>query len=106
MASYGLNALMECIAQEQSTQQKNDTLQTLFENEVPDRVTSLLMEADYGLDPETDSVNNDMEGHGIGYGEEQKLNEVLDKIPEDPGEDPDVVENDLDDILECVIGAI
>lgn len=108
MANYGLTALMEGIRQSESTQNKNDKLMALFEaTAIDDRVASMVTGDNYELEvDDEDSVEKDMAGHGIGYKDEEKLKKLIDKIPEDTSEDLDIDEDEIEGLIESVLGGI
>lgn len=103
--NYGLNILMESIRQSETSERQSDKLMFLFESTVDDRTASLVTGENYELDDE-DSVEKDDAGYGIGYAEEKRLNKLIDKIPEDTSDETDLEDEDLDDVIESVLGNV
>ena len=103
--NYGLNILMDSIRQSESNERQSDKLMFLFESTVDDKTASLVTGEDYELDDE-DSVEKDSAGYGIGYSEEKRLSKLIDNIPEDTDDDNSVEEDDLEDIIESVLGTV
>lgn len=102
MANYGLSVLMESIKNSETSERQSDKLMFLFESTVSDRTASMVTGEDYDI-PE-DSVARDDAGYGIGHKEEQRLNQIIDNIPEDTDEDVEGDVDDIENVLECIFG--
>lgn len=102
--NYGLNILMESIRQSETSERQSDKLVFLFESTVDDRTASLVTGENYELDDD-ESVEKDDAGYGIGYAEEKRLNKLIDNIPEDTDDDS-LDDEDLEDVIESVLGDI
>lgn len=94
MSQYGLSALMEAMKQSESAEKSAQAEQDLMESIADDEVKRLIMG--------DDTVENDMEGNGIGHEEEKELEDFIKKIP--ASEDDAAEEEEVEEALTLLEG--
>lgn len=92
IASHGLSALMEATKQQEEKKDASDELCEAFEGAIDEDIIKAVTGAD------SDDVEDDLDGDGIG--DEEKMEELLSKIP--PADE--AAEEDVEDITESFFG--
>lgn len=75
ITSHGLSALMEAVKHSERSEKEGEELTEAFEQSIDDTVVGCLM----GEDDEDDSVEDDMNGNGVG--DDDEMEKLLAKIP-------------------------
>ena len=94
MSNYGLSALMEAMKQSETAEKSAQAEEKLMESIADDEVKRLIMG--------DDTVENDMDGNGIGHEEEEELEDFIKKIP--ASEDTATEEEDVEEALTLLEG--
>lgn len=89
IASYGLSSLMEAINQSQRAEDSSDAQAAMFEEAIDDDIINALTG--------DDSVEDDMDGDGVG--DDAEMEKLLAKIP--PSDD--MTEDEMDELTESFI---
>ena len=92
IASHGLSALMEATRQQKEKKDASDELCEAFEGAIDDDIIKAVTGAD------NDDVEDDMDGDGVG--DDEKMEELLSKIP--PADE--AAEEDAEEITEAFFG--
>lgn len=94
--SYGLGVLMEAMKQSEAAEAALEAETNLMDDVADDEVKRLIIG--------DDSVENDMDGHGLSEEKKKRLEEFIDKIPRtttDKLDDTEIVENMMVALEEC-----
>ena len=89
IVSHGLSTLMEAINMSKRSNDESDKLTAMFEEAIDDDIIKMATGKD------DDTVENDMEGDGVG--DDEEMEELLSKIP--PSDEMD--EDDLEGLEEA-----
>lgn len=102
MAIFGFSALMESMHESVNQEAKSEEMFELFEASVPDDIKSEITDGEISDVPE-DSVEDDMDGNGIGSDEEKTIAKLISKIPPDDEGLSDDIDSLVDEAMESVM---
>ena len=88
--NHGLSALMEAVNMSKRAEDSSDELLEAFESAIDEDIIGCLVDEDG--DATDDTVENDMNGDGIGS-EDEKMEKLLSKIPPADEDIEDQLEN-------------